>query len=53
MYEQKISFKGDGDKIYVNGAKGLHLSSTAGTTTLSPFSPYAYLLMPTMRNFSW
>ena len=31
----------------------LHISSTAGTKTLSPFSPYASLLMPTMWNFVW
>ena len=34
-------------------SKFLHLSSTAGTTTLSPFSSYASLLVPTMWNFSW
>ena len=33
--------------------KILHISSTAGTTTLSSFSPYASLLMPTMWNLSW
>ena len=33
--------------------KFLHISSTSGTTTLLPFSPYASLLMPTMWNLSW
>ena len=33
--------------------KILHLSSTAGNTAMSPFNPYAYLIMPTMWNFSW
>ena len=33
--------------------KFLHLSSSDGTTILSPFSPYVSLLMPTMWNFSW
>ena len=33
--------------------KFLHLSSTSGTTTLSPFSPYVSLLMPITWNFSW
>ena len=31
----------------------LHHSSTPVTTTLSPFSPYASLLMHTMWHFSW
>ena len=31
----------------------LHLYCTAGTTTLSSFSPYTSLLMPTMWYFSW
>ena len=33
--------------------KLLHISSTAGTKILSPISPYASMLMPTMWNFSW
>ena len=35
------------------GPKQFHIYSTAVTTTLSPFSPYASLLMPTMWNFGW
>ena len=31
----------------------LHLSFTAYNTTLSPFSPCEYFIMPTMWNFSW
>ena len=31
----------------------LHLSSTAGATTLSQIPPYASLLMPNMWHFSW
>ena len=31
----------------------LHISSTAGTTIMSPFSSYASLLMPAMWNFIW
>ena len=30
-----------------------HLSSTAGTEIMLPFSPYESLLMSTMWNFSW
>ena len=33
--------------------KILYLYSTAGTTILSPFSPYASFLVPTMWHFSW
>ena len=33
--------------------KFLHLSSTAGTTTLPPLSLYASFLIPTMWYFSW
>ena len=33
--------------------KLLHLSSTASTEILSPFSPYVSLLIPTMWHFSW
>ena len=31
----------------------LRIYSTAGTTILSPFSPYSSLLMPTMWTFGW
>ena len=34
------------------GTNLLHLSSTAGTTILSPFYPYASLIMPNMWHFS-
>ena len=51
--EQKISFKGDGDGRDDNGAKLLHIYSTAGTTILSLFYTYASLLMPIMWHFSW
>ena len=33
--------------------KFLHLSSTAGTTIVSPFSSYTSLLMTNMWYFSW
>ena len=45
--EQQTSFKGGGEGRYDNGARKLHLYFTAGSTTLSPLSPYAYLLMLT------
>ena len=48
----KISFKGDGFGRDGNDTIFLHLSSTADATTMSPFSPYASLIMPTMWNFS-
>ena len=31
----------------------LRISSTAGTTIMSPFYPYTSLLIPNMWNFSW
>ena len=34
-------------------SKFLHIPSTDGTIKLSPLSPYASLVMPTMWYFSW
>ena len=45
-YEQKTILKGDGDVSHGNGTKDFYISSTAGATTLSQFSPDSSLLMP-------
>ena len=43
--------------VVMNGvamvANILYLSSNASNTIMSPFYPYAYLLVTTMWNFSW
>ena len=53
MYEQKISFKGDGDGMDGNDAKVFASLFHFCYYNPVPLSPYAYLLMPNMWYFSW